>query len=117
MSLNLSHAIYRIISDLDKTHVDDEEKSVWSSIIMQIKKSDSFSNKYVHVIENRIEGFIDRITDGEKITLYNETETGITNPIDIETAIISQVELDLQMELLDEVTKELFEYVEHSMNK
>ncbi len=117
MSINLSRAIYRIISDLDKTHLDDEKKSVWSSIIIQIKKSGSFSNNNVLIIENRIVGFIDRITDEEKINLYNETETGITNPIDIETAIISQVELDLQMELLDEVTKELFEYVENSMNQ
>lgn len=112
MSLNLSHAIFRIISDLDN-----EKKSVWSSIIMQIKKSGSFSNDNLLVIENRIVGFIDRITDEDKIRLYNETETGIIDPIDNETAIISQIEMDLQMELLDEVTKELFEYAEHSMNK
>lgn len=117
MSLNLSRAIYRIINDLDNTYLGDEKKSVWSSIIMQIKKSDSFNNQYVHIIENRIVGFIDRITDEDKINLYNETETGIANPIDVETAIISQVELDLHMELLDEVTKELFEYVENSINK
>lgn len=84
---------------------------------MQIKKSGFFGNKYLHIIETRIVGFIDRISDEEKISIYNETETGMVDPVDIKTAIISQVEFDLQMKLLNEVTKELFEYVENSMNK
>ena len=114
--MNLSHAIFRIISDIDKVHLDGEKKSVYSSIVKQIQKSESFDHKYLRVIENRIEGFFDKITDEEKIKLYNETEKGMIDPIDIENAIISQVELDLTMELLDEVTKELFDYVERSQN-
>jgi predicted RNA-binding protein (virulence factor B family) len=117
MTMNFSQAIYKIISDIDKTYIDNEKKSAWSSIVMQIKKSGSFSNKFSYIIENRIVGFIDRISDEEKISIYNETETGMAGPVDMKTAIISQVEFDLQMELLNEVTKELFEYVENSMNK
>jgi len=33
---------------------------------MQIKKSGSFSNKFLYIIENRIVGFIDRISDTQK---------------------------------------------------
>jgi len=117
MTMNFSQAIYRIISDIDKTYIGNEKKSAWSSIIMQLKKSGSFSNKFSYIIENRIVGFIDRISDEEKISIYNETETGMVGPVDVKTAIISQVEFDLQMELLNEITKELFEYVENSMNK
>ena len=103
--MNLSQAIFSIISDVDKVHLNDERKSVRSSINMQIQKSGSFGHKYLRVIENRIEGFLEKISDDEKINLYIETETGMVESIDGDNAIISQVEVDLTMELLDGVTK------------
>jgi len=41
----------------------------------------------------------------------------MAEPADKDTAIFSQVEYDLEMELLNSVTEELFEYIENSKNK
>ena len=110
--MNLSHAAFQIIEKLDTVTCDDEKKSVWSIIIEQIKKLDSFNGKYIDWIEKEIRSFIKTLADQEKIKLYNETEAAMTNPAENNSTVISSIVMDLEMELLGTITDEAWEYAD-----
>jgi len=108
--MKLSYAVHQIAEKLDTVTCDEKkEKSVWSTIIEQIRKSNSFNDKYVNCVEKEIRSFIKTLTDQEKFKLYNETEAGMADPAESSTAVISSIEMDLEMELLGAIADEAWE--------
>jgi hypothetical protein len=79
-------------------------KTLWSTILKQIAKQDSFDGQYADMILKTIRSFLKSLDDRTIISLWRQTETGMSDDTDDECLLPDCCRMDLEMELLQEVT-------------
>jgi hypothetical protein len=80
------------------------KKTLWSTILKQIAKQDSFDGQYADTILEAIRSFLRPLDDKTIISLWRQTETGMGDDTDDECLFPNCCRMDLEMELLQEVT-------------
>jgi len=86
------------------THRLSGRKTLWSTILKQIAKKDSFEGKYADTILETIRSFLKPLNDQTIISLWRQTETGMGDDTDDECLFPDCCRTDLEMELLKEIT-------------
>jgi hypothetical protein len=79
-------------------------KTLWSTILKQIAKQDSFDGQYAGTILEAIRSFLKPLDDRTIISLWRQTETGMCDDTDDECLFPDCCRMDLEMELLQEIT-------------
>ena len=79
-------------------------KFLWPTILKQIAKKDCFDGQYADIILEAIRVFLKPLDDKTIISLWRETETGMGDETDDECLFPSCCRMDLEMELLQEIT-------------
>jgi len=77
---------------------------LWSTILKQIAKQDSFDGKYVHTILESIRSFLSQLEDATTIAIWRTTEAGYADDSEDDCLFPDSIRIDLEMELLKEVT-------------
>ena len=78
--------------------------NLWSTILKQIKKQDSFDGHYADTILEIIRSFLSRLDDKTAIGLWRTTETGFADDTEDDYLFPDSIRIDLEMELLKAVT-------------
>jgi hypothetical protein len=79
-------------------------KTLWSTILKQIAKKDSFEGQYADTILETIRSFLKPLNDQTIISLWRQTETGMGDEMDDERLFPDSCRMDLEMDLLKEIT-------------
>jgi hypothetical protein len=79
-------------------------KFLWPTILKQIAKQDSFDGHHADTILEAIRVFLKPLDDGTIISLWRQTETGMCDETEDECLFPPCCRMDLEMELLQEVT-------------
>ena len=77
---------------------------LWSTILKQIAKQDSFDGKYADTILEIIRSFLSQLNDEMAIALWRETEAGLADDNENDCLFPDSIRMDLEMALLKEVT-------------
>ncbi len=77
---------------------------LWSTILKQIRKQDSFDGNYADTILEIIRSFLSRLDDQTAIGIWKTTEAGIADESEDDYLFPDSVRIDLEMELLKAVT-------------
>ncbi|MCH7688487.1 MAG: hypothetical protein IH899_17690 [Planctomycetes bacterium] len=112
--LNLTAAIELIRQDAIAHSVVAKKGDLWSTMLSQIKTSDSIDGKHADALQGIIATFLSQLDDGTVIALWAKTETGQADHDDLESFVADNVRMALEMELLDEVTKLAWEEADAS---
>jgi hypothetical protein len=78
--------------------------TLWSTILKQIAKQDAFEGHYADTILEIIRSFLSQMDDGTLISLWRQTEAGMGDETEDECLFPDPVRMDLEMELLQEIT-------------
>jgi hypothetical protein len=78
--------------------------NLWSTILKQIRKQDSFDGHYVDPILGIIRSFLSRLDDKKANGLWRTTEAGFADDNEDDYLFPDSVRIDLEMELLKAVT-------------
>ena len=78
--------------------------TLWSKILTQIRKADSFDGNYADTILEIIRSFLSRLDDQTAISLWRTTEAGFGDDAEDDCLFPDSIRIDLQMELLKAVT-------------
>jgi len=78
--------------------------TLWSTILKQIRKQDSFDGQYVDTILDIIRSFLRQLDDETSIALWRTTEAGFANDAEDDCLFPDCIRIDLEMELLEAVT-------------
>jgi hypothetical protein len=81
-----------------------QRANLWSTILKQIRKRDSFDGQYVDTILEIIRSFLNRLDDETAIGLWRKTEAGLADDSEDDCLFPDCVRIDLEMELLQAVT-------------
>jgi hypothetical protein len=79
-------------------------KTLWSTILKQIAKRDSFDGAYADTILAFIRSYLESLDDQTILSLWRQTETGMGDDTDDENLFPACCRMDLEMELLQEIT-------------
>jgi hypothetical protein len=99
----LSDAVDEIREKLVK-HRLAPRKYLWQTILKEIAKTSSFNGAYAQIIERMIEEFLKPLDDATIISLWSETEVGMSKEHEDNLYIIAGLRMDLEVELLEKVT-------------
>ncbi len=107
MVIHLYEAVQDIIEQLEiQSDPADNKTSVWNKVISQISERDYLDSSYCDIIEKFISVYLDKLDDDSKRHLWTETETGGWNShLAVQDIHIDSIEMDLEVELLDEITR------------
>ena len=86
---------------------------MWDIIVHQIKNTDSFDGRYYDLIQGIVNEHISQMKDGEVILIWKETETGMNRDYEPEDVSIDSLKMDLEEELMDEITKIAWSEIEN----
>ena len=78
--------------------------NLWSTILKQIRKQDGFDGHYADAILEIIRRFLSQLDDETSIALWRTTEAGFADDTEDDCLFPDSIRLDLEMELLKEVT-------------
>jgi hypothetical protein len=78
--------------------------SLWSVILKQVRKNDSFDGKYADTILEIIRSFSSQLDDGSTVALWRTTEPGLGDDSEDDCLFLDSIRIDLEMELLKAVT-------------
>ena len=78
--------------------------NLWSTILKQIRKQDSFDGHRADTILEIIRSFLSRLDDQTAIGLWRKTEAGLADDSEDDCLFPDCVRIDLEMELLQAVT-------------
>ena len=78
--------------------------NLWSTILKQIRKQDSFDGQYADTILAIIRSFLSRLDDQTAIGLWRTTEAGFADETEDDCLLPDCIRIDLGMELLTAVT-------------
>jgi hypothetical protein len=78
--------------------------NLWSTILKQIRKQDSFDGQYVDTILEIIRSFLSQLDDETSIALWRTTEAGFADDTEDDCLFPDSIRMDLEMELLKTVT-------------
>jgi hypothetical protein len=79
-------------------------EDLWSVILNQIRKQNSFDGHYVDPILEAIRSFLSQLDDPTTIGLWRTTDAGLADDAEDECLIPDYIRIDLEMELLQAVT-------------
>src|SRR5262245_733446 len=79
-------------------------KTLWATILKQIAKQDSLERQHADTLLEVIRSFLKPLDDKTIISLWRQTETGMGEDVDDECLFPDCCRLDLEMELLQEIT-------------
>jgi len=77
----------------------------WTTILAQIRKQNSLDGTLADAIQGSIDGFLETLDQDTMNSIWEETDTGMQREYGAEEIHPDGVRQDLEMELLDEVTK------------
>jgi hypothetical protein len=80
-------------------------KTLWSTILKQIAKQNSIDGHYADTILVAICAFLKPLEDSTIISLWRETETGMSDDTEDECLYHDSCRMDLEMELLQQITE------------
>jgi hypothetical protein len=78
--------------------------NLWSTVLKQIRKQDSFDGQYADTILEIIRSFLNQLDDQMAIALWRSTETGLADDTEDDYLFPDSIRIDLEMELLKAVT-------------
>lgn len=78
--------------------------TLWATILKQIAKEDAFDGHHADTILEGIRSFLSPLDDATTISLWRQTETGMGDETRDESLVPDSVRMDLEMELLKEIT-------------
>ena len=78
--------------------------NLWSTILKQIRKQDAFYGQYADTILEIIRSFLSQLDDETSIALWRTTEAGFADETEDDCLFPDCIRIDLEMELLKEVT-------------
>jgi hypothetical protein len=79
-------------------------KTLWSTLLQQIAKQDSFDGHYADTILDAIRAFLKPLDQQTIISLWRETETGMCDETEDDCLFPDWLRMELEMELLKETT-------------
>lgn len=81
--------------------------SAWNLILRNFAeyKFKAIDSKYLIYIEDAISEYVTSLPSKRKREIWNQTEAGIRQPDEMGNILIESIEMDLEVELLEEVTK------------
>ena len=83
------------------------KRNLWDTVLAQIAERDSFEGEFADTFLELIREFLPALSDETVIDLWCQTETGMGD--DPEEQVAESVRIDLEEELLHEVTKAAWE--------
>ena len=92
-------------------------KTFWATILKQIAKRDAFDGHYAETILEVIRAFLSSLDDTTTISLWRETETGMCDDTEDECLFPDCCRVDLEMELLQEITNLAWEEAKDAKGK
>jgi hypothetical protein len=101
--MELTEAVYTIRDKLMEHRIS-RRTNLWSTILKQIAKRDSFDGKHADTILDITRSFLSQLDDETVIGLWRTTETGFADDIEDDCLFPDSVRMNLEMELLKEVT-------------
>ena len=111
--MDLAQLVERIICDVKKIPCpDDKRVDVWTAMTLQISSKDSCDWTYVSIIMKLINKHLKELKEKTIRSLWKETETGIKHLLDDEGFLADSLLTDLEMELLDLITKSAWDDAE-----
>jgi hypothetical protein len=78
--------------------------NLWSTILKQIRKQDSFDGHYADKFLEITRSFLSRLDDQTAIGLWRTTEEGFADETEDDCLFPDCIRIDLEMELLKAVT-------------
>ena len=78
--------------------------NLWSTILKQIKKQNSFDGHYADTILEITCSFLSQLDDQTTIGIWRTTEIGLLDDTEDDCLFPDSVGMDLEMELLEAVT-------------
>ncbi|MFH1699550.1 MAG: hypothetical protein ABIE07_03090 [Candidatus Zixiibacteriota bacterium] len=113
MLRGVSEFIKIIIDELNtKPCPDNEEMNIWDMVVYQIKKKDSIEGVYYDLTQNVVNDNISKLKN-EEIIIWKETESGINRDYEPEDVPIDSLKLDLEEEIMDEITNIAWHEIEN----
>lgn len=108
--MDLTQLAEKIICDVKKIPCpDDNRVDVWTAITLQISSKNSCDWAYVSIIEEMINKYVSKLKENTLRTLWKETEAGMQYQDDDEGFPSDSLRYDLEMELLDLITRRMWE--------
>lgn len=101
--MDISEAMDIIRENLIEQRLSGRE-TLWSTILKQIARRDSFDGQYADLILDAIRSFLKPLDDQTVISLWRETETRMCDDTDDECLFPESCLMDLEMELLEGIT-------------
>lgn len=92
-------------------------KFLWATIIKQIAKQDALDGAYADTILEVIRSFLRPLDDATIISLWRETETGMSNETGADRFVPNDLRMDVEMELLQQITDWAWEEARGSRSK
>jgi hypothetical protein len=102
-AMYLSEAVDEIREKLVK-HRLAPRKSLWRTILKQIAKQDCFDGAYADTIQEMIQVMLRPLDDATIISLWRETEVGMSNENDADRYFTDDLRYDVAMEMLQQIT-------------
>jgi len=78
--------------------------NLWSTILRQIRKQDSFDGQYADTILEIVRSFLRQLDEQTAIGLWRTTEAGFADDTEDDCLLPDCIRIDLEMELLKAVT-------------
>ena len=78
---------------------------LWTTILAQIRKQNSLDGALADAIQEVIDGFLEALDQDAMNSIWEETDTGMQSEYGAGEIGPLEIQQDLRMELLDEVTK------------
>ena len=78
--------------------------TLWATILKEIAKQDAFDGQYADMMLKVMRSFLSLLDDGTIISLWKQTATGTGDETEDECRDPDAVRMDLEMELLQEIT-------------
>lgn len=83
---------------------DTDEMSLWEMTVHQIKIKNSIDGLYYNLIQDIVNEYIKKLKDEEVINIWKETESGMNRNFEPEDLPTDSLKLDLEEEIMDEIT-------------
>jgi hypothetical protein len=78
--------------------------TLWATILKEIAKQDAFDGQYADMMLKVMRSFLSLLDDGTIISLWKQTATGMGDETEDECRDPDSIRMDLEMELLQEIT-------------
>jgi hypothetical protein len=92
-------------------------KTLWATILKQIAKQNSFDGHHADTILEAIRSLLKPLDDQTIISLWRQTDTGMDDEAEDDCLLPECVRIDLEMELLQEITDLAWEEAKNTHGK